>query len=358
MYVIVNDIPTKDFNVSRGLRQGYLLSLFLFLMVVEGIFGLVNNAVLLGEFKGFNFVGNLRLELSFYNLPMIQSWWEMGRGKVAGALKRYLEEAAGFLLCGIGAPSFTFLGIPIIINPKRREVWTHIMDKIRERSSVWHNRFLSIGGRVELLSSILSNMLIFLFSFYKVPKVIINEVILLQQVFLLGGAEDKKEFNFGYGEIMTLMLEELVFNARSKVSLWWKDICSVGKVEKDNPENWFTSSISCKLKKGAVISFWVHQWSGSMPFRNCFPSLYLVSDPDRMKVSDHRVIADILVASVMELAKLWLLDYLWKSKDPSKMLIFDWRLILNKLPLRMELGKRHIFVGAHNTKFRYYLVFI
>lgn len=42
------------------------------------------------------------------------------------------------------------------------------------------------------------------------------------------------------------------------------------------------------------------------------------------------------------------LDQLWKTKIPSKNLIFGWRLILNKLPTRMELAKRGIIGGAHN----------
>lgn len=34
---------------------------------------------------------------------------------------------------------------------------------------------------------------------------------------------------------------------------------------------------------------------------------------------------------------------------PSKALIFNWRLVLNRLPLRVELVNCHIIVGAHNT---------
>lgn len=49
---------------------------------------------------------------------------------------------------------------------------------------------------------------------------------------------------FKYKDIKTLMLEEPVFNVCSKVSLWWKDLCSVGKAEEENQDNWFVSSIS------------------------------------------------------------------------------------------------------------------
>lgn len=93
------------------------------------------------------------------------------------------------------ASSFTFLGVSIGINPRRWDVWKPIMDKIRIRLFVWHNVFLSIGSRV-VLNSVVSNILIFLFSFYTAPKVIINEIIMLQRVFLWGGIEDNKKINW------------------------------------------------------------------------------------------------------------------------------------------------------------------
>lgn len=61
-----------------------------------------------------------------------------------------------------------------------------------------------------------------------------------------------------YGDLAYLMLQDQVFSARNKVLLWWKDLCSVGKVEEDNQVNWFVSSISCKLGNGNYIDFWSH----------------------------------------------------------------------------------------------------
>lgn len=91
----------------------------------------------------------------------------------------FIQEVVGFLSCGIRSSSFSFLGILISINPRCREVWKSIVDKIRRRLNVWHNRFLSISGRVVLLNSKLANMSIFFFYFYKAPKVIINENIIM-----------------------------------------------------------------------------------------------------------------------------------------------------------------------------------
>ena len=53
MSILINGSPTKDFEVGRGLRQGHPLSPFLFEIVVEGLVGLVKQAVNFGLFKGF-----------------------------------------------------------------------------------------------------------------------------------------------------------------------------------------------------------------------------------------------------------------------------------------------------------------
>jgi len=43
--VLVNGSPTKQFNPTRGLRQGDPITSFLFLIVAHGLFGMVNQDV-------------------------------------------------------------------------------------------------------------------------------------------------------------------------------------------------------------------------------------------------------------------------------------------------------------------------
>jgi hypothetical protein len=53
MSVLVNGSPTADFNAGKGLRQGDPLSPFLFLIVVEGLSGLMRKAVENHLFHGY-----------------------------------------------------------------------------------------------------------------------------------------------------------------------------------------------------------------------------------------------------------------------------------------------------------------
>lgn len=50
MSVIVNGSMTMDFKVERVLRQGNYLSLFLYVMVMEGLTRLMHRAAEFGEF--------------------------------------------------------------------------------------------------------------------------------------------------------------------------------------------------------------------------------------------------------------------------------------------------------------------
>lgn len=61
--VLVNGCPTEEVNIHRGLKQGDPLALFLFLLVVEGLSGLVRSAEARGVYNGFK-VGNFGTSIS------------------------------------------------------------------------------------------------------------------------------------------------------------------------------------------------------------------------------------------------------------------------------------------------------
>ncbi|XP_050877342.1 uncharacterized protein LOC127081100 [Lathyrus oleraceus] len=153
MYVHVNGIPTVDFKVSRGLRQGDPLFPFLFLLVAEGFFGLLHQVVALGDFEGFHINDNMHLELLQFTDDTIligeDSWtslWTLKALLRGFMLVSELRTDNSFLACGFGLIRFVFLDIPIGINPRRKEVWAPIVGKMNRRLTVWHNRLLSIGG--------------------------------------------------------------------------------------------------------------------------------------------------------------------------------------------------------------------
>lgn len=45
MSILVNRIPTSEFQIHKGLKKGDPLALFLFIIIVEGLTGLLNKVV-------------------------------------------------------------------------------------------------------------------------------------------------------------------------------------------------------------------------------------------------------------------------------------------------------------------------
>ncbi|PNX66288.1 ribonuclease H [Trifolium pratense] len=78
MSILVNGSPTADFKVGRGLRQGDPLSPFLFLIVVEGLAGLMRKAVEIGRFKGYR----VNEDIQFQILQFADDTILMGEGSL------------------------------------------------------------------------------------------------------------------------------------------------------------------------------------------------------------------------------------------------------------------------------------
>jgi hypothetical protein len=76
MSVLVNGSPIGDFNMGKGLRQGDPLSPFLFLIVVEGLTGLMCKAVEGNIFPGFKVSDNT----SFHTLQFADDTIFVGEG--------------------------------------------------------------------------------------------------------------------------------------------------------------------------------------------------------------------------------------------------------------------------------------
>jgi len=62
--VLLNGSPTKEFKPKRGVRHGDPLVPFLFLIVAEGLAGLVREATRIGVLKGIK-VGEKEIDVTF-----------------------------------------------------------------------------------------------------------------------------------------------------------------------------------------------------------------------------------------------------------------------------------------------------
>ncbi|XP_058734304.1 uncharacterized protein LOC131606034 [Vicia villosa] len=157
-------------------------------------------------------------------------------------------------------------------------------------------------------------------------------------------------------------------------------------------ENWFPSAIICKLENGDLIDFRLDRWLvGGVPLCERFPSLFRFAKSSGSKVNDNgfwiseevedehvedlirelggttpmvrlddlfiwwknssgypvKVAYDMLLEGRVRGLRLGgslvkALDHFWKTKIPSKVLVFGWRLLLDKLPTKVNFSKREI----------------
>lgn len=119
-------------------------------------------------------------------------------------VSNFLEVAAFYLSFKLEESSFTFLGIPIGINPRKESSCTSLIIKMINPLAIWKNLFHNLGGRITLLKSILTSLNIFTLSFYNIPDKVVKEVTKIQSNFLWVGVGYKRKIHWVRWSIVTL----------------------------------------------------------------------------------------------------------------------------------------------------------
>ncbi|GAU25336.1 hypothetical protein TSUD_375990 [Trifolium subterraneum] len=301
MSILVNGSPTDDFKVGRGLHQGDPLSPFLFLILAEGLTGLMRKVVELGKFRGYclndsilfqilQFADHTILKSKFYGLNVDS---------------RLLEAASCFLSCRSEVIPFKFLGIPVGANPRRRETWKSVVDAMTKRYGHLPTQLMGLMGMESYLTG-------------------------------------------------------------TKHSIWWKDVISRGSgfeddwfklndvliaerlIANDNNFMWsgqwaeqLTENEEQQLEelKGLLVGFsllpnstdcwcWALGNNGCFTVKSCYDWLLQYRQDEELN-------GNVLAA----------IKQLWKNEVPTKVSIFGWRIILDRLPTRMALNRRGILLN-------------
>jgi len=104
--------------------------------------------------------------------------------------------ACNFLNCAQGSFSFKYLGLPVGGNPGRATTWEPLLDQFSKKLCSWGNKYLSFGGRIVLLISVLNALPIFYLSFFKMPVCVAKKIVRIQREFLWGGTKDGRKINW------------------------------------------------------------------------------------------------------------------------------------------------------------------
>ncbi|XP_024628921.1 uncharacterized mitochondrial protein AtMg00310-like [Medicago truncatula] len=222
--------------------------------------------------------------------------------------REFMEAACRFLHCREGVIPFKYLGLPVGASSKKVSTWEPMLEQLRKRLNSWGNKFVSLGGRIVLLNSILNAIPIFYLSFLKIPAKVLKMVVRIQREFLWGGARGGRKISWvkwrkvchprskgGLGvrdvkavnlsllakwkwrllhEDQSLWKRVLVEKYGDHVgglapwegarwprfsSLWWKNLMAL---EDGVGENWFSNRVMRRIGDGRNTSFWEDRWIG------------------------------------------------------------------------------------------------
>jgi len=182
---------------QRGLRQGDPLSPFIFILCSEVLSGLCNKAQIRGDFTGIKLgkksprINHLLFadDTMFFcksdpqdceTLMIILQQYEQASGQFINPQKSAVTFSARTgletkdrvkLLLGIEKEGGLgkYLGLPELFGRKKRDLFTIIVDRIRQRACSWSSKFLSTAGKMIMLKSVLAAMPAYTMSCFKLP---------------------------------------------------------------------------------------------------------------------------------------------------------------------------------------------
>jgi hypothetical protein len=151
------------------------------------------------------FIGEACVE-NLWTMKAILKWFELISGHKVNFFKSklfginveegFLASATSFLKWIVGRLPFISLGLPVGANPRRLSTWNLVLDVIQKRLASWKNKYVSLGGRVVLLNSVLAVIPIFYLSLFRMPVGVWKNLVRLQRRFLWGGAAGNSKINW------------------------------------------------------------------------------------------------------------------------------------------------------------------
>ena len=220
--VLVNEVPTGFFPSSKGLRQGYSLSPYLFILGMEVLSILLIRAMTGGFISGCNIKGREGAVFSISHLlyaddtiifceakadqllylSWVLLWFEASSGMKINLNKSKLIPVGAMenldalpveLGYRTGHLPTTSLGLPLGATHKSVTIWDSIEEKMQKRLALWKRNFISKGGRITLIKSTLTSLPLYQMSIFRMPNVVAKRLENLERCYLWGGGARERK---------------------------------------------------------------------------------------------------------------------------------------------------------------------
>lgn len=222
---LMNDSVYGEVKPYRGIRQGDPFSPFIFILCSEVLSGLCKKAEREGHLQGVRVARGspkvshllfaddtmffcLASSTNCENLRLILKEYERASGQMINTTKSSItfssktspevKEKAKLVLGiekegGLGK----YLGLPEHFGKKKKDLFTSIVDIIRQKAISWSTRRLSRAGKLTMLKAVLSAIPTYTMSCFWLPVSLCKRIQSVLTRFWWDGADEKKEDMLG-----------------------------------------------------------------------------------------------------------------------------------------------------------------
>jgi hypothetical protein len=93
-----------------------------------------------------------------------------------------VDGLAGILGCKDSSIPLKYLGLLLGVFYKSKAIWYVFIEKVEWRLAGWKMMYLSMGGRITLIKSTISNLPTYFMSLFPLPAGVANRIEKLQRV--------------------------------------------------------------------------------------------------------------------------------------------------------------------------------
>jgi hypothetical protein len=95
--------------------------------------------------------------------------------------------------CGLGYFPIFYLSIPIHHRRLTLAEWKIVKERLQKHLTSWKGKLLSLGGILVLINSVLTNMVMYMISFFQLPKEILHRLDYFRSRFFWQGDRENKK---------------------------------------------------------------------------------------------------------------------------------------------------------------------